>query len=117
MVLDEDILKEEGCKDFAQYLAVPGTPEKDLIPDFFLDEVEDPQQVIAAGKGDSKVSKCSVLYSSEVHKLFYKISLVNVTMIGKICWWCRYYKECTTSCSRRRKNHSRYFRQARRDDE
>ena len=55
--LDEEILREEGCKDFAQYLAVPGTPEKDLIPDFFLDEVDDPQQVIAAGKGSSKVFK------------------------------------------------------------
>ena len=54
---DEQILKEEGCRDFSQYLAVPGTPEKDLIPDFFLDEVDDPQQVIAAGKGGSKVSK------------------------------------------------------------
>ena len=53
---DEEILREEGCKDFSQYLAVPGTPEKDLIPDFFLDEVDDPQQVIASGKGESKVS-------------------------------------------------------------
>ena len=40
---DEQILKEEGCRDFSQYLAVPGTPEKDLIPDFFLDDVDDPQ--------------------------------------------------------------------------
>ena len=53
---DEQILREEGCKDFSQYLAVPGTPEKDLIPDFFLDDVDDPQQVIASGKGESKVS-------------------------------------------------------------
>ena len=52
---DEDILKEEGCRDFSQYLAVPGTPEKDLIPDFFLDELEDPQQVTGAAKGTSKV--------------------------------------------------------------
>merc|ERR1712241_891702 len=52
--IDEQILKEEGCRDFSQYLAVPGTPEKDLIPDFFLDDVDDPQQVIASGKGESK---------------------------------------------------------------
>ena len=53
--LDEEILKEEGCRDFAQYLAVPGTAEKDLIPDFFLDEVEDPAQVVGAYKGSNKV--------------------------------------------------------------
>merc|ERR1712038_1508204 len=52
--IDEAVLREEGCKDFSQYLAVPGTPEKDLMPDFFLDEVDDPSQVISAGKGDSK---------------------------------------------------------------
>ena len=51
---DEAILKEEGCRDFSKYLAVPGTPEKDLIPDFFLDELEDPQQVTGAAKGSSK---------------------------------------------------------------
>ena len=55
MFLDEEILKEEGCRDFAQYLAVPGTAEKDLIPDFFLDEVEDPAQVVGAYKGSNKV--------------------------------------------------------------
>ena len=51
---DETILKEEGCRDFSQYLAVPGTPEKNLIPDFFLDEVDDPQQVTSSAKGSSK---------------------------------------------------------------
>lgn len=32
------MLREEGMKDFSQYLAVPGTKEEDLMPDFFLDE-------------------------------------------------------------------------------
>ena len=48
---DEDTLREEGMRDFSQYLGVPGTPEKDLLPDFFLDEFEDP-----GAKGSSKVS-------------------------------------------------------------
>ena len=39
-VIDEQILYEEGVRDFEQYACVPGNP---LIPDFFLDEVEDPQ--------------------------------------------------------------------------
>ena len=34
---------------------MPGTAEKDLIPDFFLDEVEDPAQVVGAYKGSNKV--------------------------------------------------------------
>merc|ERR1719315_535834 len=50
-VIDEAILREEGVKDFEQYAVVPGTS---LIPDFFLDEVDDPQTVIQAGIGGSK---------------------------------------------------------------
>ncbi|CAM4730614.1 unnamed protein product [Leuciscus chuanchicus] len=34
-VIDEDILKKEGIKDFDIYAVVPGHP---LLPDFFLDE-------------------------------------------------------------------------------
>ena len=59
---DEEILREEGCRDFSQYLAVPGTPEKDLIPDFFLDELEDPSQVTGAARGSSKVKKHYSIY-------------------------------------------------------
>lgn len=36
--VDEYILREEGMKDFAQYLADPSVKEEDLMPDFFLDE-------------------------------------------------------------------------------
>jgi len=36
--VDESILREEGMKDFSQYLGVPGTKESDLMPDFFLDD-------------------------------------------------------------------------------
>jgi len=50
-VIDEQILAEEGVRDFEQYACVPGTP---LIPDFFLDEVEDPQAVISSAVGGSK---------------------------------------------------------------
>jgi len=39
-VIDEEILIEEGCQDFSQYLAVPGTLERNLLPDFFLDDQE-----------------------------------------------------------------------------
>ncbi|XP_034403432.1 hydroxysteroid dehydrogenase-like protein 2 [Cyclopterus lumpus] len=34
-LVDEDVLKEEGVKDFDQYAVQPGHP---LLPDFFLDE-------------------------------------------------------------------------------
>jgi len=50
-VIDEQILYEEGVRDFEQYACVPGNP---LIPDFFLDEVEDPQTVINSAIGGSK---------------------------------------------------------------
>ena len=33
--IDEEVLKEEGCRDFEQYACVPGAK---LMPDFFLDE-------------------------------------------------------------------------------
>merc|ERR1711874_275503 len=45
------ILYEEGVRDFEQYACVPGST---LIPDFFLDEVEDPQTVIDSARGGSK---------------------------------------------------------------
>ena len=35
--VDEDLLRAEGVKDFSKYAAVPGTPDRDLLPDFFLD--------------------------------------------------------------------------------
>jgi citronellol/citronellal dehydrogenase len=34
--IDDIVLYESGVRDFSQYAAVPGTPEKDLAPDFFL---------------------------------------------------------------------------------
>ncbi|XP_072309480.1 hydroxysteroid dehydrogenase-like protein 2 [Eucyclogobius newberryi] len=34
-LIDEDLLKKEGVKDFDQYAVLPGHP---LLPDFFLDE-------------------------------------------------------------------------------
>jgi len=36
--VDEQILREEGMKDFKQYLANPDGKEEDLMPDFFLDD-------------------------------------------------------------------------------
>ena len=35
--IDEDVLRSAGVKDFAQYAAVPGTPDSEMLPDFFLD--------------------------------------------------------------------------------
>ncbi|WP_366514983.1 SDR family oxidoreductase [Solimonas terrae] len=34
--IDDVVLHETGVRDFSQYAAVPGTPEKNLAPDFFL---------------------------------------------------------------------------------
>ena len=34
--IDDLVLHEAGVRDFSKYAAVPGTPEKDLLPDFFL---------------------------------------------------------------------------------
>ena len=35
--VDEDVLRADGVKDFSGYAAVAGTPDKDMLPDFFLD--------------------------------------------------------------------------------
>jgi citronellol/citronellal dehydrogenase len=34
--IDDLVLQEAGVKDFSKYLAVPGTKESELLPDFFL---------------------------------------------------------------------------------
>jgi citronellol/citronellal dehydrogenase len=34
--VDDQVLAAEGVTDFSSYAAVPGTPDKDLAPDFFL---------------------------------------------------------------------------------
>ena len=34
--IDDVVLWENGVKDFSKYAAVPGTPESELAPDFFL---------------------------------------------------------------------------------
>lgn len=33
----EDVLASAGITDFSAYAAVPGTPDDELLPDFFLD--------------------------------------------------------------------------------
>ena len=35
--VDEDVLREAGVTDFSKYAAVPGTPDSEMLPDFFLD--------------------------------------------------------------------------------
>ncbi len=34
--LDEVVLRQMGVKDFAKYAVVPGTPDAELAPDFFV---------------------------------------------------------------------------------
>ncbi|HEY1076407.1 MAG TPA: NAD(P)-dependent oxidoreductase [Fontimonas sp.] len=34
--IDDQVLRDAGITDFSSYAAVPGTPEKELAPDFFL---------------------------------------------------------------------------------
>ncbi|SFF40676.1 citronellol/citronellal dehydrogenase [Fontimonas thermophila] len=36
--VDEIVLREAGVRDFSGYAAVPGTPDRELSPDFFLPE-------------------------------------------------------------------------------
>ncbi len=36
--IDDLVLRDAGVSDFSKYLAVPGTPESELAPDFFLPE-------------------------------------------------------------------------------
>ncbi len=77
-VVDEEILKEEGMKDFAQYAAVPGTTE--FLPDFFLDEFDDFQT-----KKSGSASGGSGGSGGSVQKVFDNLSgLINEEMVGKI---------------------------------
>lgn len=36
--IDDLVLHEAGVRDFSKYAAVPGTPESELLPDFFVPE-------------------------------------------------------------------------------
>ena len=53
-VIDEAILREEGCKDFDQYAVEPG---HELLPDGFIDGVDENVFAMASigAKGDVKV--------------------------------------------------------------
>ena len=53
-VIDEGILKEEGCKDFDQYAVEPG---HELLPDGFIDGVD--ENVFAMVPGSSKAAASS----------------------------------------------------------
>jgi citronellol/citronellal dehydrogenase len=35
--IDDTVLRESGVTDLSKYAAVPGTPDRDLLPDFFLE--------------------------------------------------------------------------------
>ena len=50
-VIDEAILREEGCKDFDQYAVAPG---HELLPDGFIDDVD--ENVFSLATGSSKAS-------------------------------------------------------------
>ncbi|XP_066507326.1 hydroxysteroid dehydrogenase-like protein 2 [Hoplias malabaricus] len=53
-VIDEDILKKEGIKDFDPYAVVPGHP---LLPDFFLDEEPEKLEKLMKDHGASPAFK------------------------------------------------------------
>ena len=43
--IDDLVLQDAGVRDFSKYLAVAGTAEKDLLPDFFLPDDTPPLRV------------------------------------------------------------------------
>jgi citronellol/citronellal dehydrogenase len=42
--IDDLVLQDAGVRDFSKYAAVPGTADKDLLPDFFLPDDTPPLQ-------------------------------------------------------------------------
>lgn len=92
-VIDEKILAEEGVRDFDQYACVPGST---FIPDFFLDEVDDPKTVVDAARGGSKPrfvggvdtqaapAAAAPAGGSGIEQLFGKIAThINEDLVGK----------------------------------
>ena len=53
-VIDEAILKEEGCKDFDQYAVAPG---HELLPDGFIDGVDENAFSMVPGSSKAKGEK------------------------------------------------------------
>ena len=55
-VIDEAILKEEGCKDFDQYAVAPG---HELLPDGFIDGVDENAFSMVPGSSKAKGEKAA----------------------------------------------------------
>ena len=55
-VIDEGILKEEGCKDFDQYAVEPG---HELLPDGFIDGVDENAFSMVPGSSKAKGEKAA----------------------------------------------------------
>ena len=55
-VIDEAILKEEGCKDFDQYAVEPG---HELLPDGFIDGVDENAFSMVPGSSKAKGEKAA----------------------------------------------------------
>ena len=55
-VIDEAILKEEGCKDFDQYAVEPG---HELLPDGFIDSVDENVFSMVPGSSKAKGEKAA----------------------------------------------------------
>lgn len=90
--IDELILRDEGVKDFRQYLGSKDGREEDLMPDFFLDEFLEAEQKgikvdkMTAGAVDKKAasSQSGAEGSGEVQEVFNALSgLITEDVVKK----------------------------------
>jgi NAD(P)-dependent dehydrogenase (short-subunit alcohol dehydrogenase family)/putative sterol carrier protein len=79
--VDESVLREEGMKDFSQYLTSPEQKESDLMPDFFLDEFLEIEQKNMVDRQTAKVttsasapSAASGSAAGEIQQVFDKVA-------------------------------------------
>ena len=81
-MIDEAILREEGCKDFDQYAVAPG---HELLPDGFIDGVD--ENVFAMASPASKGSKSTTGASSAggVANVFKDVEgILNEDLVKKV---------------------------------
>ena len=86
--IDEEVLRQEGCTDFTNYLAAPGNKESDLMPDFFLDldtTPKEPMDVLNAAAAAAPPPAAPATNEKTVQAVFDKLgTLINDELITKV---------------------------------
>ncbi|KAB7498495.1 putative NAD-dependent oxidoreductase [Armadillidium nasatum] len=98
-VVDDDLLRKEGVTNFDCYAVEPG---KDLLPDFFLDKTDEPQNasLTAAQQIDQVFSALSTMITPDIIKRTNAVYLFKILGNEKRTWFIDLKRKGTTGKGR-----------------